>query len=249
MKASVRPSTPSFMTITPAAPAAAAASTFTRNGQVPRRTSATAPAGKPAKSDGSQPLVEAAGGAPSTRPRSTGRNGPRRRPCPSWRACARHRPAPPPRRRSGPAASAPRKTARRIPQGGPRSRPLAGARRRSRPRRHSPECQPLGCRRSRSRWTAGLEVPERALLAQADPALGPGRRAARRRGERQGEQAGREQGASPKRGARERRGWRRRRDLSFETDEGSGPDGKRLVNNPRSLRFRPPADAGSGEYT
>lgn len=82
MKASVRPWTPSFMTITPAAPAAAAASTLTPNGQVPRRTRATAPAGKPAKSDGSQPLVDAAGGAPSTRPRSTGRNPPATSPAP-----------------------------------------------------------------------------------------------------------------------------------------------------------------------
>ena len=45
-KGSVLPEVPSFMITTPAAPAAAAFSTFAWNGQAPRRTSATAPRSK-----------------------------------------------------------------------------------------------------------------------------------------------------------------------------------------------------------
>ena len=45
--------------ITPAAPAAAALSAFTAKSHEPRWMSAMLPAGKPAKSAASQPLVEA----------------------------------------------------------------------------------------------------------------------------------------------------------------------------------------------
>jgi hypothetical protein len=54
---------------TPTAPAATALPTLAWKVQVPRRSSATAPRGKPAKSAGSQPLVEplaVAGAAKST---------------------------------------------------------------------------------------------------------------------------------------------------------------------------------------
>ena len=53
----VRPGWPSFMTMTALAPAACALRTLTLKPHVPRCTSATPPAGNPAKSDASQPLV------------------------------------------------------------------------------------------------------------------------------------------------------------------------------------------------
>ncbi len=59
----VRPGWPSFMTTTAAAPAACALSTLTLKPHVPRWTSATDPAGMPAKSAASQPLVLLFGGA------------------------------------------------------------------------------------------------------------------------------------------------------------------------------------------
>jgi hypothetical protein len=56
--ASVRPWNPSLKMIAALAPAAAAFATFSSKVQVPRTMSAIAPAGKPAKSAASQPLVE-----------------------------------------------------------------------------------------------------------------------------------------------------------------------------------------------
>ena len=61
---SVRPGWPSLKITTAAAPASWAFAAFSPNVQVPRWTSATAPAGKPAKSASSQPLVFDEGSAP-----------------------------------------------------------------------------------------------------------------------------------------------------------------------------------------
>ncbi len=55
---SLRPGWPSLKITTAEAPAAAALSAFCRKVQVPRWISATLPAGNPAKSLVSQPLVE-----------------------------------------------------------------------------------------------------------------------------------------------------------------------------------------------
>src|SRR6185503_19231340 len=66
----VRPGWPSFMITTADAPAACALRALTAKPQVPRCMSAMAPAGKPAKSAASQPLVFefAAGGGGYTTP-------------------------------------------------------------------------------------------------------------------------------------------------------------------------------------
>jgi len=64
---SVRPAWPSLKITAAAAPARWALSTLARKGQVPRWSRATAPRGKPAKSAGSQPLVELSGPGGSRR--------------------------------------------------------------------------------------------------------------------------------------------------------------------------------------
>lgn len=74
-RVSVRPGWPSFMMMTPAAPAACAFSALTWKVQVPRCTSATAPAGNEAKSAASQPEVELLGAARAAA--SGRRSGPR----------------------------------------------------------------------------------------------------------------------------------------------------------------------------
>jgi hypothetical protein len=72
-----RPGWPSFMTTTPAAPAAWAFSTLTLKPQVPRWTSAMLPAAMPVKSAGSQPLVDVFAGRPGVSSRtSAGNSGP-----------------------------------------------------------------------------------------------------------------------------------------------------------------------------
>jgi hypothetical protein len=72
----VRPGWPSFITITALAPAACALSTLTLKPHVPRWTSAIPPAGKPAKSAASQPLVEEFAGPDGLITRSTGTSTP-----------------------------------------------------------------------------------------------------------------------------------------------------------------------------
>jgi hypothetical protein len=57
----VRPGTPSFAMRTAAAPAAFAFRAFSEKKHVPRRRRATAPRGKPAKCERSQPLEAEAG--------------------------------------------------------------------------------------------------------------------------------------------------------------------------------------------
>ena len=69
---SVRPGWPSLKMITPLAPAVSAFWAFAPKVQVPRWTSAIAPAGKPAKSDASQPLLLVDGSGPGGSTRSTG---------------------------------------------------------------------------------------------------------------------------------------------------------------------------------
>jgi hypothetical protein len=62
----VRPGTPSLATRTALAPAEWAFCAFCNVTQVPRRRSTTAPRGKPAKSDASQPLEGEAGSTGTT---------------------------------------------------------------------------------------------------------------------------------------------------------------------------------------
>ena len=70
------PGVPSLKSTRPAAPAVSAFAAFTSISHVPRCTSAIAPAGKPAKSASSQPLVLVLAVGPGGSVRSTGTRGP-----------------------------------------------------------------------------------------------------------------------------------------------------------------------------